>query len=249
MKKNGFTLIELLVVIAIIAILTSMLFPVFGQARAKARQTACQSNLRQIAMAFIQYTNDYDGQFPPVVPNTTALGGCWTSRLMPYVKSEKIFACPSDDSKPYPDNESYPYGNNINSYAYNGWLSGLMLQLVTGDWNAPTDVGTPIGSVDQPSKIVLIFDKETEPGNDTGGYNSTMATPYYALFFGMRYDWLPFRHDNGQNYAFVDGHVKWIKVPADVCDPNAPGDCFFDSYAPPVADPQDDIAFDYRYNP
>src|SRR5256885_15549422 len=64
MKKRGFTLIELLVVIAIIAILAAILFPVFAQAREKARQAACMSNLRQIGLAFAQYVQDYDERMP-----------------------------------------------------------------------------------------------------------------------------------------------------------------------------------------
>ena len=62
--RKGFTLIELLVVIAIIAILASILFPVFAQARAKARQVQCSSNLRQLATAFAMYTSDYDDMMP-----------------------------------------------------------------------------------------------------------------------------------------------------------------------------------------
>jgi prepilin-type N-terminal cleavage/methylation domain len=64
MRRHGFTLIELLVVIAIIAILAAILFPVFAQAREKARQTMCTSNLRNIGMAFLMYATDYDGKFP-----------------------------------------------------------------------------------------------------------------------------------------------------------------------------------------
>jgi prepilin-type N-terminal cleavage/methylation domain-containing protein len=64
MRGNGFTLIELLVVIAIIAILAAILFPVFAAAREKARQTACSSNLKQLGLAFVQYTQDYDEQYP-----------------------------------------------------------------------------------------------------------------------------------------------------------------------------------------
>jgi prepilin-type N-terminal cleavage/methylation domain-containing protein len=64
MRRQGFTLIELLVVIAIIAILAAILFPVFAQAREKARQTQCVSNCRQIGMGIQMYLNDYDGKFP-----------------------------------------------------------------------------------------------------------------------------------------------------------------------------------------
>src|SRR5512137_1152715 len=63
-KRRAFTLIELLVVIAIIAILAAILFPVFAKAREKARQSSCQSNLKQIGLAFMQYAQDYDEQYP-----------------------------------------------------------------------------------------------------------------------------------------------------------------------------------------
>src|SRR5271165_1518177 len=68
-KRSGFTLIELLVVIAIIAILAAILFPVFAQAREKARQASCQSNLKQLGLAFLQYAVDYDGCFPAPITN------------------------------------------------------------------------------------------------------------------------------------------------------------------------------------
>ena len=63
--KKGFTLIELLVVIAIIAILAAILFPVFAQAREKARQTSCLSNMKQLGTATQLYMDDYDETFPP----------------------------------------------------------------------------------------------------------------------------------------------------------------------------------------
>src|SRR5687767_6194063 len=63
-RKSGFTLIELLVVIAIIAILAAILFPVFARARENARRASCQSNLKQVGLGFVQYTQDYDERYP-----------------------------------------------------------------------------------------------------------------------------------------------------------------------------------------
>jgi prepilin-type N-terminal cleavage/methylation domain-containing protein len=108
---RGFTLIELLVVIAIIAVLAAILFPVFAQAREKARQTACSSNLRQIGLAFAMYTEDYDERLPDrrdlkvslptgfhpwnTWPFTDPRGG-WAEVVMePYIKNPDIWACPS----------------------------------------------------------------------------------------------------------------------------------------------------------
>ena len=99
--KGGFTLIELLVVIAIIAILAAILFPVFSKAREKARAAACQSNLKQLALAMKMYTNDWDERFPistpPCVAGTGNQGTTmpWWLLVYPYVKNGQIFECPS----------------------------------------------------------------------------------------------------------------------------------------------------------
>src|SRR5438445_4426743 len=98
-SRSGFTLIELLVVIAIIAILAAILFPVFAQAREKARQTGCLSNLRQVGLGLQMYAQDYDEVLPTSVDTanfadpkapTNFLGA-----LIPYIKSKRIFVCPS----------------------------------------------------------------------------------------------------------------------------------------------------------
>jgi prepilin-type N-terminal cleavage/methylation domain-containing protein/prepilin-type processing-associated H-X9-DG protein len=110
--QRGFTLIELLVVIAIIAILAAILFPVFAQAREKARQISCLSNLKQIGTAFLMYTQDYDEAFPDAIsdPNSNggcaplldwyALGGGWAVLVNPYIKNGQVFRCPDAES-PY----------------------------------------------------------------------------------------------------------------------------------------------------
>jgi prepilin-type N-terminal cleavage/methylation domain-containing protein len=75
-SQPGFTLIELLVVIAIIAILAAILFPVFAQAREKARAISCISNLKQIGLSLIMYTQDYDEAFPAATADPNSNGGC-----------------------------------------------------------------------------------------------------------------------------------------------------------------------------
>jgi prepilin-type N-terminal cleavage/methylation domain-containing protein len=113
LSPAGFTLIELLVVIAIISILAAILFPVFAQAREKARQASCQSNLKQIGLAILQYAQDYDETFPAIVfgsiaPPNTGIG--WVRLIQPWVKSTDVFQCPSE-----------PNAKNLTGYNINGY--------------------------------------------------------------------------------------------------------------------------------
>ena len=113
MKKRGFTLIELLVVIAIIAILAAILFPVFAQAREKARAAACLSNGKQMALGLMMYAQDYDERLPRVwTPTFGAKNGPrdWKDDIQPYVKNVDVFRCPSR-SKQWP------------GYGYNVWFA------------------------------------------------------------------------------------------------------------------------------
>jgi prepilin-type N-terminal cleavage/methylation domain-containing protein/prepilin-type processing-associated H-X9-DG protein len=133
-RNKAFTLIELLVVIAIIAILVAILFPVFAQAREKARQTSCLSNEKQISLALLMYTQDYDECFPISVwwgafnVGTPGADG-WIASIQPYVKNLAVFGCPSDSGafKNAPDPAGYPWDGVYLSYvgnAYHGGWSG-----------------------------------------------------------------------------------------------------------------------------
>src|SRR5687767_10409315 len=94
--RRGFTLIELLVVIAIIAILAAILFPVFAQAREKARQVSCLSNGRQIGTAVMMYCQDWDEGLP--LNNHSGADAGWLTTLQAYSRSRLLNRCPSDAS-------------------------------------------------------------------------------------------------------------------------------------------------------
>jgi prepilin-type processing-associated H-X9-DG protein/prepilin-type N-terminal cleavage/methylation domain-containing protein len=100
-QAGGFTLVEVLVVVAIIGILAAILFPVFAQAREKARTVVCQSNLRQLGLAFEMYCTDWDGCYPPAYE--------WKTRLQPYIKTKQINRCPSRPDLPW----YYGHGYNV----------------------------------------------------------------------------------------------------------------------------------------
>src|SRR5690348_6500752 len=101
--KRGFTLIELLVVIAIIAILAAILFPVFARARENARKSSCQNNLKQLALGFKQYINDFDERYPLIAVTTGSTNGVppygWADALQPYIKNTQVYQCPSDTAE------------------------------------------------------------------------------------------------------------------------------------------------------
>src|SRR5438552_8343561 len=96
-RIQGFTLIELLVVIAIIAILAAILFPVFAQAREKARAVSCLSNIKQLGLAVNMYVQDYDETYPIACPNDWWYY-IWGVNVQPYIKNVQVFKCPSDSA-------------------------------------------------------------------------------------------------------------------------------------------------------
>ena len=210
-KNSAFTLIELLVVIAIIAILAAILFPVFARARENARRSSCQSNLKQIALGHKQYTQDYDEKFVPAIGDGTTAGG-WVVSLQPYLKSIQIFQCPSDTVAP----AALPASAGYNDYYVNSALSDVGTTVNYGNG------GISEAAIDNSTLTILMGDGDGTNGSSTamfrcngyqaaGGVSTTAparATPAgLAIAAAMKA-----QHLEGGNYAFVDGHVKWLKM-------------------------------------
>jgi prepilin-type N-terminal cleavage/methylation domain-containing protein/prepilin-type processing-associated H-X9-DG protein len=197
MSKVGFTLIELLVVIAIIAILAAILFPVFAQAREKARQASCLSNTKQIALGLVMYVQDYDELMPAAFPQVAPINGGNVDRIpydmqiLPYVKNDQVYICPSD---PWPrqhnDLWDGKYRNKFlkRSYGYIGRINtvegnskGQRPDRNTGmcnDWGQP---GTSLAAISEPADTVAIC--ESWSPNDRGiRSDSEIGSPWGSLF-------------------------------------------------------------------
>lgn len=161
MTRRGFTLIELLVVIAIIAILAAILFPVFAQAREKARQTQCLSNMRQLSNAVMMYVQDYDELYPMTANynDGTMTQTIWSEMIQPYVKNQGIFSCPSAIQPGYPAN----WG--ARGYASIGMNAQLAYRDATTAANATEAFTSSLGlaSVDEPARFALITDTPNAP--------------------------------------------------------------------------------------
>ena len=188
MSRRGFTLIELLVVIAIIAILAAILFPVFAKAREKARQSSCLSNVRQISTALISYLQDYDEQGMPHY----AAPAYWPALLQPYIKNTQIYNCPSSNRATYA-------GGAYLGYAYNYLCSTY-----------PTYFPHGLSQVQKPAETAVIVD---------GGYYYLWYTGYYRNVNPAHVTYgtngtatLIGQHNDGNNFAFYDGHAKWLSL-------------------------------------
>jgi len=186
--RRGFTLIELLVVIAIIAILAAILFPVFAKAREKARQSSCLSNTKQIALADLQYAQDYDEMMAPawtnvatgtpgaLCPSDGAYRLIRNQLIMPYMKNTQVFLCPSVSApctccNPFP--RTYQIVENAS-------------QVKLGAYTMPAET-----CVWAEGRTYLIVHTLAAP-NDIVSY--TYATV----------------HNDGQNISYADGHSKWV---------------------------------------
>jgi len=205
MKKRGFTLIELLVVIAIIAILAAILFPVFARARAKARQTSCLSNLKQVGTAVAMYIQDNDEKFGRQYlysgPNQTGELIYWTEAHYPYVKNAAVFLCPDTEYKAWVsvsiDGTVIRSGYGVNTdYVF------------TTYWAQPGAV-LSLAQMKAPAQTIIIADSWDHRSNKLK-CSPRICAPDHTGNGPSAHYWVGDCHSDGANAAFADGHAKWF---------------------------------------
>jgi prepilin-type N-terminal cleavage/methylation domain-containing protein len=216
-KFSGFTLIELLVVIAIIAILAAILFPVFARAKEAAKQTACLSNARQIAMSVKMYLNDSDDTMPLFYAYNSHPPSGQTGHkgveleLLPYCKSKDVFRSPVDNGGPYLAQDVPGANTYWKAYGSSYRFTQCMYSLAAGESSQNNnlfniDRSVVETSVEYPSEtrvmraeMMPFFDKEKDPGCARYGYDCAPPNNYYKQW-----------GSTGGSVIFVDGHAKVI---------------------------------------
>ena len=227
-KLRGFTLIELLVVIAIIAILAAILFPVFAKAREKARQISCTSNLKQIGLAIMQYSQDYDEVYPDkgmAYSQTWGTGWApWQVSIAPYVKNGahsgsatgdtnykgSVFACPSnsnDTSASAAVTGSFQYSSDY-VCNYNTAFNTAAGATGDGPFGKDNSAGNSIAGFAAPASLIALTENVGTHGTSCeSAWNLDIAGTGGNSQAGCLYA----GHSGFTNYLFVDGHVKSLK--------------------------------------
>lgn len=237
--RRGFTLIELLVVIAIIAILAAILFPVFAQAREKARQIQCLSNTKQIALGIAQYAQDYD-ELLPVLGVNAQRRGRWHFQIWPYVKNVDVFTCPN-----IPINRWVPpTGSNLGTSDRGGygWSLALAQAAPPRAAAAVTDIapGYSLAQIAKPADTIIVGDTGFNgTASHQVGWAMFAADPRKPAANSATQPGLypQFRHhtsatkvvvggnnlpiEGRANFYFLDGHAKSLTISQAMFSPAA----------------------------
>jgi prepilin-type N-terminal cleavage/methylation domain-containing protein len=243
---RGFTLIELLVVIAIIAILAAILFPVFAQAREKARQTACLSNTRQIATAIHMYLQDYDETFFNMPwpgfggydGRTPSINRFWTEVLMPYVKNQDLFRCPSTSTSDHVTTYNYPPVGYTVTYGLNEILLGRQ-SWMQNDATYAGPVPMRLAALERPAEMGLIGDsgryapwgsficwEDLDRDNRAEGYWCSSDITQQVCPGGNWIYGIP-RHFEGINVVYADAHAAFSGKRTRSSTRNTQWGCYF----------------------
>jgi prepilin-type N-terminal cleavage/methylation domain-containing protein len=221
MNRRGFTLIELLVVIAILAILAALLFPVFAQARERARQADCASNLKQIGIALRLYVDDWEETLPALggYANGKTSAQAWRLQIEPYLKTREVWVCPSNPASGDPDgryftsvNESqYQDQNLINAWPNLPYSYVQSWSLFDGGINDTQDyasVYAPRGlsEAPDPSGIIMVYEQTDNRSLFPYGIAALVDNMGFKIDPGKV---LPTWHHRGGNWLFLDQHVGW----------------------------------------
>ncbi len=227
-NRAGFTLIELLVVIAIIAVLSAILFPVFAQARNKARQSACSSNEKQLMLGISQYVQDYDEELPPIWSADGGLSSrvntvLWNQIIFSYVKNKEVFICPEDQYKnapvsswaePNPTNNMKPFHSSYipNIQVFNPWLpiglgainsSSSTICLTDGAMTSNTSAPFVSDKSNKKSEAWILQDPTSDNNNTYGSNLVSTSNPDWAAPGVV--------HSGMVEVGFMDGHIKAMK--------------------------------------
>ena len=209
MKKLGFTLIELLIVIAIIAILAAILFPVFAQAREKARASTCLSNEKQIGLGIMQYLSDNDECFPHGTFGNWTIGFYdWTDAIKPYVKSTNVYKCPSNTLNPWNFSDGYyDYRDTPMSYAGNSMLMPF--------YGSP--INCPLSIIPATDSTVMVMESRWlgstwGPWDLLYGRFSSSTTGYPTGQTPSSKVGYAFDHQGFVNLLYADCHAKATKM-------------------------------------
>lgn len=253
--RFGFTLIELLVVIAIIAILAAILFPVFAQARAKARQASCTSNMKQVGLAILMYAQDYDEQLPwgyAYQVKTT-----WYDLVEPYVKvgaqgfgmtvKPTFYVCPSFSNMEVPMKPGDPAPVTLTAAQHSPAMSyvanGNTMPMVTAASNGwfPGAAITGLAQQQAPSTLVMaahgLGSRPAVGGDDwTSGCTGPESGAPSGISFTQNnaqiYCAARFKHNGGSVYLLSDGHAKWFRGPDSWVAASTSGVAYRKSLAP-----------------